>query len=97
MAIKEPRFVHVGFGNIVRGDSILAIVSPNASCAKRHVKRAKAEDAYIDLCLGHTLRSVLITNDGTVLGCGIGPRTLQQRLNGTEGIIEADIKEDHCL
>ena len=38
------KLVHIGFGNIVNTDKIIAIVSPEAAPIKRLVQRAKEAD-----------------------------------------------------
>lgn len=88
-----PRFIHCGFDNVIRSDAILAIVSPAAACAKRQVRKAKEDGTYIDLCLGHTTRSILITDGGLIIGCGISPRTLQQRMNGYDDDADNKFKD----
>lgn len=86
----SPRFAHCGFGSVVRCDAILAIMHPQSSCAKRHVKRSKDQGTFIDLCLGHTMRSVLVAENGIIIGCGIKPRTLQMRFNGVDEAVIDD-------
>lgn len=77
-------FVHIGFNNVVRAGAILVVMKSTSQCARRNVREAKKTGAYIDLTAGHPLRSLLLTNDGKVIGCGLSTRTIQRRLNGEE-------------
>ena len=42
------RLIHIGFGNIVNTDKIIAIVSPEAAPIKRLVQKAKETGQAID-------------------------------------------------
>lgn len=78
---KGIHFVHVGFGNVIKADAVMCILSPQSVCAKRMVKVAKADGVFIDLCMGHRLRSVLVSDTGVVIGCAVRTLTMAQRFN----------------
>lgn len=46
------RLIHVGFGNIVNTDKIIAIVSPESAPIKRLVQKAKETGLAIDATQG---------------------------------------------
>ena len=46
------RLIHIGFGNIVNTDKIIAIVSPEAAPIKRLVQKAKETGQAIDATQG---------------------------------------------
>lgn len=77
----KSRLVHVGYESIVRADSILVILPPQSATAKRLIKMSKDDRLYIDLCLGHKLRSVLLTDQGLIIGCCLAPRVIERRIN----------------
>lgn len=77
-------FAHIGFNNVVRAGAILAVMRSTSQCARRNMREAKKVGAYVDLTAGHPLRSILLTNDSRVIGCGLSTRTIQRRLNGEE-------------
>ena len=54
------RLIHVGFGNIVNTDKIIAIVSPESAPIKRLVQKAKETGLAIDATQGRRTKSVLV-------------------------------------
>ena len=46
------KLIHIGFGNIVNTEKIIAIVSPDAAPIKRLVQRAKENGTAIDATQG---------------------------------------------
>lgn len=82
------KFVSVGFDHIICINRIVAIISPTTACGRRYLKRAKDNDAYVDCCLGKSIKSLLLLDDGRVVGSHISSKTLCSRFNGekpTEG------------
>ena len=54
------RLIHIGFGNIVNTDKIIAIVSPEAAPIKRLVQKAKETGQAIDATQGRKTKAVLV-------------------------------------
>ena len=52
------RLIHIGFGNIVNTDKIIAIVSPEAAPIKRLVQKAKETGQAIDATQGRKTKAV---------------------------------------
>ena len=52
--------IHIGFGNVVNMEKIIAIVSPEAAPIKRLVQRAKEEGNAIDATSGRRTKAVLV-------------------------------------
>ena len=44
--------IHIGFGNIVNKDKIIAIVSPDSAPIKRLVQHAKEDGSIVDATQG---------------------------------------------
>ena len=53
--------IHIGFGNIVNTEKIIAIVSPDSAPMKRLVQKAKEEGVAIDATQGRNC--LLYTSD----------------------------------
>ena len=84
-------FVHVGYGNLVNADRVMAIVRPNTQNGKRYLKNAKTKKTYIDAALGRSLRALIILDDGGIMGSAISLRTLHRRFSGVENeVLEED-------
>ena len=73
------RFTHIGFGNIVNTDKIVAIVSPDSAPMKRLVQTAREEGNIIDATQGRKTKAVLITENGNVILSALLPDTIASR------------------
>ena len=86
-------FVHIGMGNVVHRERVIAIIQPGTATFRRYKEKAKDEGKFISAELGREIKAVLILDDGTVITSAIKPRTLAGRFNGdtlTSGEDEAD-------
>ena len=59
--------IHIGFGNIVNTEKIIAIVSPDSAPMKRLVQKAKEEGVAIDATQGRKTKAVLIMENSRVV------------------------------
>lgn len=82
------RFINIGFGNIVNGDKIVAVVSPDAAPIKRMVQTARENGRIIDATQGRRTKAVLITEEAFVVLSALQPDTIGRRFQSDEKIIE---------
>ncbi|MFZ9736786.1 MAG: extracellular matrix/biofilm regulator RemA [Prochlorothrix sp.] len=75
----ELSLINIGFGNIVSGHRIIAIVSPDSAPIKRMVGDAREQGNLIDATYGRRTRSVLIMDSGHVVLSAIQPETVASR------------------
>lgn len=80
--MDQLRFTHIGMGNVVCANRVIAIISPRSACGKRYTKTAKTSGRYIDATVGRTMKSLIIMDDGSVAGSAITSKTLMRRLSG---------------
>lgn len=73
------RFINIGFGNIVNGEKIVAVVSPDAAPIKRMVQNAKENGRIIDATQGRRTKAVLITEEDFVVLSALQPDTIGRR------------------
>ncbi|MBR6228985.1 MAG: DUF370 domain-containing protein [Eubacterium sp.] len=73
-------FVNIGFGNMVNGDRIYSIVSPDAAPVKRMVQAAKDNGMAIDGTCGRKTKSVLVMENQTLVLSSLLPETIVTRL-----------------
>lgn len=71
--------IHIGFGNIVNTDKIIAIVSPESAPIKRMVQRAKEQGTAIDATQGRKTKAVMMMENGQVVLSALLPETLAGR------------------
>lgn len=96
------KFTHIGMGNIVCANKIIAMIRPHSKCGKRYLKNAKETGTYIDACLSRPMKTLILMDDGRVIGSAITPKTLMKRCNEVEegnvfddGDYEEDDHEDN--
>ena len=61
------KLIHIGFGNIVNTDKIIAIVSPDSAPVKRMVQSAKETGRVIDATQGRKTKAVLVMESSQVV------------------------------
>ena len=71
--------LHVGFGNMVNADKIVAVVSPDGAPIKRLVSHAKEEGRTIDASSGRKTKAVIIMENGNVVLSALLPETIRGR------------------
>ena len=74
--------IHIGFGNIVNTDKIVAIVSPESAPMKRLVQSAKEKGMAIDATQGRKTKSVIITDSDNVVLSYMDLKQISQRFGG---------------
>ena len=94
------QFIHIGFGNIVNTDKIIAVVSPDSAPIKRLIQDAKDDGRVIDVTCGRKTRAVIITDSEHVILSALQAETIANRLDSdadTDDAAEAgdaDLTED---
>lgn len=78
------KLINIGFGNLVSGDRIIAVVSPDSAPIKRIVQDAKEQGMLIDATYGRKTRSVIITDSDHVVLSAINPDSLGNRASVEE-------------
>ena len=72
--------VHVGFGNMVAMNRVVAIVPPTSAPIKRLVQDGKNSNLIIDMTSGRRTRSVLLTDSGHLILAAVSAETVTGRL-----------------
>ncbi|MGY6528616.1 MAG: extracellular matrix/biofilm regulator RemA [Cyanobacterium sp.] len=75
----DIKLVNIGFGNIVSGNRIIAIVSPESAPIKRIINEAKDKGQLIDATYGRRTRAVIVTDSNHIILSSIQPETVAQR------------------
>ncbi len=76
--------IHIGFGNIVNADKIVAVVSPDAAPVKRLAVKAKQEGRCIDASAGRKTKAVIVMENGSVVLSALLPETIRGRTTQDE-------------
>jgi regulator of extracellular matrix RemA (YlzA/DUF370 family) len=79
--IMEP--VHIGFGNIIAMNRVIAIVSPNSAPTKRAVQEGRNKGLLIDMTNGRRTKAVIMTDNGCIILAALAPETIAGRLQAS--------------
>ena len=66
------QFIHIGFGNIVNTDKIIAVVSPDSAPVKRLVQKARETGNAVDATQGRRTKAVLGKQSVDFVGAAAG-------------------------
>ena len=89
------KLINIGFGNMVSGSRIVAIVSPESAPIKRIVQDAKERGTAIDATYGRRTRAVIITDSDHVVLSALQPETVANRVSGREDSGSEEEMEEH--
>ncbi|MFW6238240.1 MAG: extracellular matrix/biofilm regulator RemA [Halanaerobiales bacterium] len=78
------KLINIGFGNIVAGNRVIAVVSPESAPIKRIIQEARDSGMLIDATYGRRTRAVIITDSDHVILSAIQPETVSGRLEDRE-------------
>jgi len=76
---KLNHLIHIGFGNIVNTNKIIAIVSPDSAPVKRLVQKAKESGMAIDATQGRKTKAVLVMENNQIVLSALLPETIANR------------------
>ena len=83
MAIE---LVHIGFGNILAMNQVIAIASPNSAPTKRIVQEGRNKGFLIDMTNGRRTKAVIFTESGHIILAALAPETITSRSQLTRGV-----------
>ena len=74
------QFIHIGFGNLVNTDKIIAVVSPESAPVKRLIQNAKEKGTAIDATQGRKTKAVLVMEGRQLVLSALLPETISNRV-----------------
>lgn len=77
--------VHIGFGNIVAMNRVVAIASPNSAPTKRTIQEGKNKGLLIDMTNGRRTKAVIVIDSGHIILAALAPETIAGRLQALRG------------
>lgn len=89
------KLINIGFGNIVSGSRVIAIVSPESAPIKRIVQEARDKGLLIDASCGRRTRAVLITDSDHVILSAIQTETIAGRVQSREDEITSSDENEN--
>ena len=85
----NTELIHIGFGNILAVNRVIAVVSPKSAPTKRLIQEGKAKGLLIDMTSGRKTKAVLVTDSGHLIRAALMPETIAGRVNAS--------REGHAL
>ena len=77
--------VHIGFGNILAMNRVIAIASPNSAPTKRTIQEKKNNGLLIDMTSGRRTKAVIIIDSGHIILAALAPETIAGRFQASRG------------
>ncbi len=79
------KLIHIGFGNIINTNKLVAIVSPDSAPVKRMVQNAKEAGNAIDATQGRKTKAVLVMENSQLVLSALLPETIASRAQAENG------------
>jgi len=76
----NTELIHIGFGNILAVNRVIAIVSPGSAPTKRMVQEGKGKGLLVDMTNGRKTKAVLVMDSGHLVLAALTPETIAGRL-----------------
>ena len=86
--------VHLGFGNHLAVNRVVAIVSANSAPNKRLVLEGKNKGLVIDMTNGRRTKAILFMDDEHIVLAAITPETIASRVMASRGDSALKIEQD---
>lgn len=87
------KLINIGFGNIVSGERVIAIVSPESAPIKRIMQEARDKGVLIDATCGRRTRAVIITDSDHIILSAIQTETIAGRAEAKDDA-SMDIRDE---
>lgn len=81
----NANMIHIGFGNILAMDRVIAITPPSSAPIKRTIQEAKEQGLLIDATNGRRTKAVIFADTGHVILAAIAPETVVGRYQNLGG------------
>jgi len=85
--------VHIGFGNILAMNRVIAMGSPNSAPTKRTIQDGRNKGLLIDMTSGRRTKAVIFTDSGHIVLAALAPETITGRLQTSRD--SSAIKPEH--
>jgi len=72
--------IHIGFGNVLAVNRVVAIISPGSAPTKRLIKELRGKGQIIDMTSGRRTKAVVMLDSGHLVLAAIAPETIAGRV-----------------
>lgn len=82
------KLINIGFGSLIAGSRVLAIVEPDSAPIKRVIQEARDRGMLIDASYGRKTKSVILMDTDHVILSALTPEILGTRWQDKDSIQE---------
>jgi regulator of extracellular matrix RemA (YlzA/DUF370 family) len=84
--------VHVGFGNVIAVNRVIALLSINQQPVKRLIREAREKERLIDATHGRKAKTVILFETGHMMLAAVTAETIAHRLATTSIMSEEKVE-----
>jgi regulator of extracellular matrix RemA (YlzA/DUF370 family) len=84
--------VHVGFGNVIAANRVIALLSINQQPVKRLIREAREKEHLIDATHGRKAKTVILFETGHMMLVAVTAETIAHRLASTSILSEEKVE-----
>ncbi len=82
----KTTLINIGFGNVVSGSRVVAIVNPGSTPIRKLRVEAKERGKLVDATEGKKVRSLIVTDSDHIVLSALSVETILQRFSDTRGL-----------
>jgi len=86
--------VHIGFGNILAMNRVIAVALPNSAPTKRIIQEGKNKGLLIDMTNGRRTKAVIFADSGHIILAALAPETIAGRLQASRGDLTLRLEQE---
>ncbi len=84
--------VHVGFGNVIAVNRVIALLSTNQQPIKRLIREAREKDRLVDATHGRKAKTAVLFETGHIMLAAVTSETIAHRLASTSIMSEEKVE-----
>jgi regulator of extracellular matrix RemA (YlzA/DUF370 family) len=84
--------VHVGFGNVIAVNKVIALLSINQQPVKRLIREAREKERLIDATHGRKAKTAILFETGHMMLAAVTAETIAHRLTSTSTLLEERVE-----
>ncbi len=84
--------IHVGFGNVIAVNRVIALLSINQQPIKRLIREAREKDRLIDATHGRKAKTAVLFETGHIMLAAVTAETIAHRLASTSIMSEEKVE-----
>jgi regulator of extracellular matrix RemA (YlzA/DUF370 family) len=84
--------IHVGFGNVIAINKVIALLSINQQPVKRLIREAREKERLIDATHGRKAKTAILFETGHIMLAAVTAETIAHRLTSASTLLEEKVE-----